>query len=260
MPKCNPRSFLSNPRRRKTTKAKSRHGTDLTIVNPSEFPHRFDPYSISSYSFLGGFEGCSFAFRVSHRPMRSFQRGRGEASLRCARTFIGRMFMAMVAGRVQNFYKFSRLAAALIVPPITRTRGDKEEHMCRTLSGRICPYVLDRVGPAEPDTLGPTSCEKNSGVLGWKWSHRVERHRRQVAHSRFARQSIKQRRVGSVHRRKTCHISGKEFVNHRTRVLTMYAPARDVESYTLGNAVVSYEYKKGEQARKGTIKRILEMS
>ena len=38
-----------------------------------------------------------------------------------------------------------------------------------------------------------------------------------------------------------CYISGKELVDHRTQVQTMYAPAGDVEVYTLGHAVDSYE-------------------
>lgn len=36
-------------------------------------PSELDPYSISSYSFLGDFEGCMFAFQASHRPVRLFQ-------------------------------------------------------------------------------------------------------------------------------------------------------------------------------------------
>lgn len=45
------------------------------------------------------------------------------------------------------------------------------------------------------------------------------------------------RRVVQVE--EACYISGKELVDHRTQVQTMYAPAGDVG--TLGNAVGSYE-------------------
>lgn len=38
-----------------------------------------------------------------------------------------------------------------------------------------------------------------------------------------------------------CYISGKELVDHRTRVQTMHAPAGDVQAAALGNAVGSCE-------------------
>jgi hypothetical protein len=60
------------------------------------------------------------AFRASHRPVRLFQSYK-RANRTRDRTFIGRMFMDMVAGRAQSLR---------IVPPIglKSWSGDREGH------------------------------------------------------------------------------------------------------------------------------------
>ena len=89
-----------------------------------------------------------------------------------------------------------------------------------SLSGHLFVHVLDRVGPAGLDSFDQVN-GRSSGVLYSKapavgGPSRVHTQR-----------SIKQRGGVDIVD-ETCYISGKEFVDHRTRVQTMYAPAGDV--------------------------------
>lgn len=129
----------------------------------------------------------------------------GEIDLTCDHTFIGRMFMDMVAGRVEDSnsrggYSPRSLGVGTSDVKPTEHRKGRTRAFCGV---RESPTPCEHP-PKAPAVSGPFTTTINR---------------------------TKMCRTSTLS--EACYTSGKEFVNHRTRVRTMYAPARDVELYIL---------------------------